>query len=217
MAFRKTYGRKTYYRRRYKKKNYNKSGWGNTARKALKIASTVAKMVNAETKYLDINLSPTASTYNGAIITLCNPTQGTNVNQREGDSIKMKNLTLRAQFKQNGTVQESIRMILFIDKQNNINACSDLLAAVGVSNAIYSPKLEVNKFDSKILWDKTYIISTDSPIKEIERVIKIGYHEQFVASSATLATNALKIAFISQSSLAGTTYAFYSRVTYYDN
>lgn len=217
MAYKRYYGkRKIGYRKRYRKGR--QTGWVGMAKKALKTASYVAKLVNAEYKYADQSQGAAASTNGGTIGELCQTIQGTGANaNRTGDSIKLKNLTIRMQMKQNGSVQESIRVIIFIDKQNTIAGFSTLLASVGTANAIYSPKLENNKFDTKILYDKTFVITTNNPIKEVEKVIKLGWHQTYNTGTNTVNNNCLKIGFISQQATAGTTFAYYAHTTYLDN
>lgn len=214
MPFRGYRRRKPYMGR---KKNFRKkSGWQNLARKAFKTAKFVASLVNSEYKQYDINTTAADHTYNGTIINLCTPSQGSAVNNRTGDSIKMKNLTFRGEALKNAT-EELLRVIIFIDRQNTITNGSDLLQSVGNTNAVFSPKKDDNKFDTKVLKDSLYKVTTDSPMTRIEFVLKINEHLHFNTGVSTVDKNALKMAVFSQSNVNGAKLASYTRVTYLDN
>lgn len=213
--YKKKYSRKSYKPRRrfYKKKS---GGWMNMAKKAFNLASKVAAVVNTEYKQLDTNITLADHTYNGTIVNLCNPAQGTAVNQRTGDSIKMKNLTFRGECARNAQ-DEVMRLIVFIDKENTINAGSDLLQSVGNSNAPFSPKKDNNKFDTKVLLDRTYRLTPDTSLLKVDFVLKLNQHLHFDAGSQTVDKNALKLAVFTQVATGGAKLAYYTRVTYVDN
>ena len=158
------------YKRNYrKKKSYRKkqsgTNWGSVAKTALKTAKWVAGLVNAEYKYWDVSPSlPIASTYNGYITgPLCAPPQGTDVESRTGDSIKMVNLTMRLLFQFNGSNFENLRVIIFHDKENSITNVSDFLDITGSAMSVLSPKNQINQYDSKTIYDKTFAISANRP------------------------------------------------------
>lgn len=216
MVFKKK-SRRTFKKRSYKKRSYRSNPtWGGTAKRALKIAMGVAKLVNAETKFFDINQTVVASNYNGTIAELCLPTQGVSAIQREGDSIKMKNLTWRGMITYNGQ-NELVRLIIFIDNQNTITTGAQLLQTVGLANAPFSPKQVDNKYDSKILLDREYMITINDPIVKVDFGLEIDTHLHFNYAAATVDKNDLKYCIISQTNVTGATYSFYSRVTYMDN
>ena len=92
-------------------------GWMNTAKKALKIATRVAGLVNAEAKdyYLIQAVGATGNTglvfsLNGGIV------QGVADGQRTGDSVKIKTLTLRYDISR-PAVDEIVRCIIIWDKE----------------------------------------------------------------------------------------------------
>lgn len=188
------------------------------AKTALKTAKWVAAMVNTEYKFFNVDIGATAQTNNPATaVNLCTPAQGTAVQQRTGDSIKVKNAVLRGQWTQNGTLQETVRMILFIDKQNAITTGANMLTAAGGANAVFSPKNEDNKFDSKILLDKTFVVTTDNPIHKFDYTVKVDEHMHFNVASTTVDKNALKLLLFAQAGAAGTNFQLFSRVSYVDN
>lgn len=215
MAYKK-YGMR---KRTVRRKRYNKkaaTGWKNLAYKAFKTAKFVAGLVNAEAKYFEANLTATAQTYNGQIVPLCYPSQGIAVNQREGDSIKMKNLTIRGDIVFNGTKSETVRLIIFNDKENQATTAGDILEYTGSSLSVYSGKNPNLRFDSKILYDKTFIIDANTPIRKFDVVLKIGLHVNFAAGTTTINNNALKILIIGQNA-SGSLVQFISKTTYLDN
>lgn len=210
--------RTTYRKKRYYKK---KSGtnWASIAQTALKTAKWVAGLVNAEYKYYDVSPSlPIASTYNGYISgPLCAPPQGTDVESRTGDSIKMVNMTLRMLINYNGSNYENIRVIVFLDKENSITNVSDYLDTIGTGSSVLSPKNQVNQYDSKTIWDQSFAISANNPQAVIKKVFKLDLHEHFQASTTTVKNNAIKIIVIGQQPSGGASFQYFSKITYLDN
>ena len=74
--------------------------------------------------------------------------------------MKMKSLVIRGEFERNtlGVTSEVCRLIIFIDKDNTITSGSQLLNNYGSNAVVYSQKNEDTKFDSKIIYDKTFIV-----------------------------------------------------------
>lgn len=209
------YGRKKSYRSK-RGPNYM-----NMAKQALQTAKWVATLVNAEFKYDTTSIiGGISDDTTGSIQTVCNPAQGTSVTQREGDSIKMKNLTLRGQFDQSNAMNNNsvCRIIVLIDKENAITTLANLLQITGNANVVNSPKLEDTKYDSRILLDKTYVTSLAYPIRQFDEVITIDEHTHFTAGTATVANNALKIfAFSNIGVVTAPLVNYLAKVTYLDN
>lgn len=217
MVFKKTYRRKTYRRKRYARKRG--TNWGSVAKTALKTAKWVAGLVNAEYKYFDVSPSlPISSSYNGYITgPLCAPPQGVDVESRTGDSIKMVNMTLRMLINYNGSNYENVRVIVLHDKENSIVNVSDFLDLTGSSLAVLSPKNQINQYDSKTIFDRTYAISSNRPQVIIHKVIKLNMHTHFQASTTTIKNNAIKLIVIGQQASSGSTFQYFSKITYLDN
>lgn len=213
------YRKKRYYKNKNTNKTVSGTDWGSIAKTALKTAKWVAGLVNAEYKYYDVSPSlPIASTYNGYITgPLCAPPQGVDVESRTGDSIKMVNLTMRLLFQYNGTNFENIRVIIFHDKENSITNVSDYLQLTGSIMSVLSPKNQVNQYDTKTIFDKTYAISANRPQVLVEKVFKLDMHEHFQASTTTVKNNAIKMIIIGQQAAAGTLFNYFSKITYLDN
>jgi hypothetical protein len=206
--------------RRYPKKRYTKrrtNTWGSMAAKALKTANYVARLINAESKYFETNSTGITPTYNGTYISLCTPAQGAGASAREGDSIKLKNFTFRGQLVNNAAT-ESVRLIVVLDKENKLSTGSDLLRVTGDTTAIFSDKNIDNKYDNKILWDKTFHLdSTNHTSIPIKFTLKLGFHTHFVATTNTITNNALKIFIISQAATNSPLFRYNTITTYVDN
>lgn len=215
MAY-KRYTKRSYRRRRYYRKKTG-NNWVGLAKKAFKTAKWVAGLVNSEYKYSESTQATQAViTYNGTIYNLCSPAQGTGATQREGDSIKLKNLTIRGDIAYNGTTPETIRFIIINDKENSVTAGSDILEYTGVETAPYSPKNPNYKYDTKILYDKTMCIDSQIPLRKFDIVLKLNYHMNFLATTSTVVNNALKLIVIGQTTN-GSLIRYLSKTTYIDN
>lgn len=218
MVYKRGY-KKSYRKNPTKKRYYRKRGnsWFGIAKKALSTAKYVAGLVNSEYKLEDNSAANQNTTWSGTISgNLCAPGQGTSANQREGDSIKMKNLTLRAEFARNG-VDELVRLIVFIDKENNMSIGSDVLKTTASSLGVFSPKNDNNRYDTKILYDKEFKITSNYPIVKIDKVIKIDMHQHFSEGTTTGVNNVIKMLWIGQEQTTGTNFSYYTRMTYIDN
>lgn len=187
-----------------------------TAQKALKMAKYVAGLVNAESKYFETSSTGDTANFNGTIFNIFQPAQGTAVNQRSGDSVKMKNLTFRGQLVIGGT-NELVRIIIFIDKENSISGANTLIQGTGTTIAVLGNKIQDNKYDSRILWDKTFnMTSANTPMKEFKIKLKLDSHVNFNAGTTTVANGALKMALIGQSA-GGSLLRYDTYVSYLDN
>lgn len=191
---------------------------GSKANAALHLARRVAKMVNAEYKYFDVNEAAVAVSWSGYLPGLCTPVQGLGDNQRDGDSIKMQNLTFRATVQRAATDQE-FRLILLIDKQAKVASLSDVLEVSGSVYSPISPKLYDRRFQTKILYDQRYFLTADSPTADINLTIPIREHQQFSGGTTTPTTGKLLAIFVSNTNTLANepTITYYSRCTYTDN
>lgn len=209
-------------RQRRPRKRTQRSGfWGSAgslAKTALKTAKWVAGLVNAEYKAFDINAAPLAANWNGQLYgPLCAPPQGLTYADRAGDSIKMKDLTIRFKLTQNAAIQETVRVIIFIDKQNTILTGANYLQATGTSNVVLSPKNYNNVYSSKTIYDQCFTITNTRPTVTVSKVFKINLHTHFQAGTTTATNNAIKMIVYSQQISGGTTMQYYSHMTYVDN
>lgn len=207
-------------RRRYGGSARTKGSTGvwKIAKNALKTAKFVKKLINAETKYYERDITNQVVLNTGYADYMFAPAQGVSVNEREGDSVKMKNLILKGTIKLNPTQTFGlIRMIIWIDKENLIQTPSQLLESTGNSHSILENKNQNNKFKSKILLDRRYILNSDSPIKFFEINLKLETHIQFQAGTTITENNMPRIMFISQDTSNGPVVDTHAHITYVDN
>ena len=151
------------------------------------------------------------------------PSQGTSINTRTGDSIKGAVLTLRAQFTQykplvGAATDETVRLVILKDKQNTILTCADVLEYNGNSMAPFGSKIQQYKYDSKVLFDKTYNITETRPIIVVKLTLKIPFIVNFTPASNVVAQNSLKLLVLGQDVALGigTHFQFLSHTTYTD-
>lgn len=192
---------------------------GSTANWMLKKVKQLADAVNIEYKEFELQTNPTPD-FNGTIVNLCVPAQGIAFNQRVGDSIKMQTLTIRGRIVAGPTLAESIRIIVFIDKENQITVGTDMLDNTGGIYATLGAKNEDNKYRSQVLWDRTFDVSpNDRPIINFQEVIQIDVHEHFTAGLTAIRDNSLKLMMISNlSSVSATAQVVWcSYVSYTDD
>lgn len=214
---------KKVYKKKFVRKPRNKSyrsTWAGSskglAKQALKTAKWVATLVNAEYKYFAYDQSGQTFDYNGVVLSLLGPAQGVAVNQREGDSIKMKNLTIRGDIIK-GSVNAIVRIIIFRDKDNDIASAANFLQTTASALAPYSYKNENNKFDTNTIYDRTISLTDMYPQHKFDMNFKIPFHVHFTAGTTTVKMNDIKILFISNLSINYPQVVFTSRISYVDN
>lgn len=191
-----------------------------TASKALKLAMYMKGMINCEKKYADIAYSGGID-YNGAINLITNIAQGSDVGNRDGNSILVRSLNFKQVWRIVGTTDTNVRTIIFLDTQNTGSAptVSDVLQAIGTVTAPLSP-LQVDHLTRyKILGDYKFILSVnDKSSREIARYMKLYFHEKFTGPLATdIYKNALYVLNISDKIASVPTVEAYHRLGYYDN
>lgn len=216
MVFRK---KKMTMRRKFSKsRTKGTTGWMGIAKKALRTAKYVSKLVNAESKYYETTQSTVQPNYNGIIGGLCTPAQGDTVNQRQGDSIKMQVLTIEGFVQIGSGGPELARMIIFIDKEGNIGTSpGNLIENIGTATGVFSNKQQDFKFDSKVILDKTWTMDTYHPLHRFKFVLKVPYHIHYQAATTTVKNNALSMLLLTGLATNGSAFTYHTHVTYLDN
>lgn len=213
------------YKRAFKKRRKQAPGFlqkgVGIAKKAYKIAKFVAGAINVEYKYFINGSSLTANTWNGNIVSLLYPSQGVAANERVGDSIKMKDLVIRGEWNRNvaGLTSEVCRVIVFIDKEGLITLGSQLLETTGTYGSVYSQKNENNRYLTKTLYDRSFVVNnTDNQQRFFKIILKgLNHHVHFLTGLNTVRNNEIKIATFCQSASNGSQFTYISRFTYVDN
>jgi len=123
MAYKKS-NRNYSSKKSYRKKSYQKRrtpGIGGMAERAFKLASKVAREINAETKEVEVQVTSTTPTYNGVVASISDTTQGVGLAQHEGQSIKWTDCVIRG-YVAAGNTAEFLRLIIFVDNENVISS-----------------------------------------------------------------------------------------------
>lgn len=231
------YGRKfRKSKRRFSKSRKSKSGFGNfvsgvgkvakVATTALSIASKVAAVINTEYKHFDKQTTLSPNTV-GLVHHLTNIPEGNDDNERNGRSIRLKNIYLRGEIAmstatpQNSAVSQYFRYILLIDKECKGVAPtpSDILETVHWN----SPLKMNNDYQWMVLKDKLYTLdNAKGRSKAVKIFKKIDAHIKYQGTGATIGdarNNQIFLMVISNESNPDVLpyFNFYSRVRYVDN
>jgi len=188
-----------------------------TAHKALRLAKRLADAVNTEYKFHEQQFSGSVD-YNGTLTSLMvGLSQGTADTQRIGDSMKLQNLIMRF-YLSRATSDSLVRVIIFHDPQSKINAVTDLLQVTGSVFAVLSSKNYDKRFESKVLYDKTFALDGDETTIQRSFTLPLNWHTQFQNGGTTINTGDLRVVFISNQVTTNLPNVVYqSRVTYTDN
>lgn len=226
MPQRRTYRRRNKARRQWKRKG---AQVGNMAYTAYKLASKVARIVNSEVKFHDAQQTQTNIDTNGNVHSLCTIAQGDGDNSRDGSSIKLAHLTIRGtlQGNANETSPTRVRIILLRGKGERGTTPTFATTLEDITNfdAIVSPKSWNNKFNSKILYDKVFMlypynVGNNGSTKYFKINMKLYGHVKWETANTDgtdIEDGGLYLMMISDegTNMPNTTY--YSRLTYYDN
>lgn len=191
---------------------------GSAAYSALKIARKLKDAVNIEYKYYSQNNAISAD-YGGTVTALNLIPQGITDSQRIGDSLKMQNLTIRGVWTLQGGQQAVCRHLVVLDHQNKVSTAGDVLDNIGSGYAPYSAKQYDKRFQTRILYDKTFVVDANNPLKAFDLVVPVNSHTQYDSALTTIDTGALKIICLSNIAAGATApyFSFTSRLTYTDN
>lgn len=157
--YKKRYSRK---RKTYKKKSGGMS-IGDMAVAGFNMAKKIVRLINVEKKHYTTN-SITQADYNGTYIDLCDPVQGLDQDERQGDSIKPLHMTIRGHIapSSSGGTYQYCRIVIFRYKDENGVALTPNMILdpnfVGTSSAHLCGKNWDKKFHSKILFDKVFTV-----------------------------------------------------------
>lgn len=129
---------------------------------ALKLAKRIKTMVNVEYKSHD-EIQTENPTTTGGIISLTNVIQGDSSIFRDGNQIKMTSFNMKYRLTHNasGNAYQTVRMILFLDRQNNNPGSTDPSVSGTIhsilDNATIPSQMKLsNAKRYKVLLDKTY-------------------------------------------------------------
>lgn len=222
MPYKKSYrkkGRKRNFGSRLAKLGQSYSPKDSIAWKAFRLAKKVADAVNVEYKYTQIDDTGTAQSYSGGYAEICSPVVGTSDITRIGDSIKIQHLSLRgcAKYNSAGSDGQTVRLVIFKDKQNKVSAVSDIVDSVGTVTAPFFNKVYDNRFQTKFIYDRTFYVNSQKIEVPFHIELPINMHKQFQAGTTTVQSGSLKYLIISDQATNGPSITMHGRVTFTDN
>lgn len=201
--------RKTY----YKKKNQNAYG----------LAKLALSRLNGEQKIIDTKGTPSPGT-GGLFYLLNGSTKGDDVNQRNGQRIRLRSMFINITTNINSlsTTDVLIRYIIFIDKQPN--AAAPVLADVleDTTYVIQSP-MEIDNSKRFIVLANQKCAMSINGVRKMHKSIykKLNYIVQYNSSNAgtiaDITTNSLYLLILSDDNTNSPSFDFYCRLRYVDN
>lgn len=195
------YNRKRNYRRRryYRKgKKYGYFGkFGNDATRALKMAGKALALINTEHKHIDTeNLSSGATPIPGTTMYhLNNIIQGTNDNERIGNSVKNTSIYLREFWTNPSTTDNKVIRRLVVKWLVPNGVATPTITDILAQNGVISPRNIDKAKQFKILSDETFNVSSQAyPSVFKEKYIKLSGdgeddHTEFSANPASGVAN----------------------------
>lgn len=179
-------------------KRFNKSSTYQLAKAAYATANFVKDAVNIEYKVYRIETTPVTFNNLGVVYDLIGSNsgfsgiqQGTTINDRIGDSIKLQRMVFRGLVQLNSLATiNAVRIIVFRGKAEAglMYSPSDILESLNV----YSGKNENNRYNTNILYDEVKIIdNVKSQYIELDWNIELNWHTKFEAGATTIADGGL--------------------------
>ena len=177
--------RKTRYRKRPSRKS---PGYLDTASRALAVAYAVKKLINVEyhTKTTDFTIDPSSS---GAVVNLTAIAQGDNIDNRQGDKLRLKYISVRGTiFMHASATQSRVRMLILRDNNGSTTqpAITDLFSTVTVfgqnKNKLGDPQRN-SRFS--VLFDKMLMVDTDRPQYSFNWSSQLDHHVFFTGVATT--------------------------------
>lgn len=196
------------------------------AKKAYKLASFIASVINPEVKFVDTNISNFGQGTTATVTHLTSIAQGDGPNDRNGDSIKTKDLLVRGNVQiplaAEGTYHVCrFRLIIVVDTQNQGTppTIAEVLDSSGdLIDAPRETQTQVgNRF--KHLLDRRITLTVGGrQSSDFREYIRLGHHVHY---SGPLSTNELAgniwAMYVSDQNTNPPTFDMTTRIGYYDN
>lgn len=166
------------------------------------LARRVRKLELApELKYFDTSNAQQYVDYDGIIHDLCEPPQGTTFQQRSGDEILVKSVTIRGHLNYTANWSNAL-VVLFWDDQDVITLPSQIMAYTGSVNQYLNPISPVAfpfRDDSRILAYKMLHVDSNRQMHSFRIHKRLNRKMIFAPSSVTQTANSLKMLVIGDS------------------
>lgn len=199
-----------------------------TATKALRVANSVAAMLNVETKHFDRIEAAGGVAFaidnDGDFYNLAEPIiKGLNtVANRVGDSIKLTHLRILGSVEYDAALggQQNVRVLLINKPAATVLTVDAMLEQAGTAAATLSQFDWTNNQYFKVLWDRRFAMYNDKEIHNFKIDRKMNLHVKWKTIANDVVKNQLLLLFISDTDPAAPNFPgakFVSRVEYVDN
>lgn len=212
--------RRTRFRRRFRGRAKKGITYRQIGSKVWRDIRWLKSMINVEKKYLDITFdSAVSSTENFQLLN--GMALGDTSITREGQSIKMINLFLRAYITMHASATTTqVRLMIILDTQPNAAAMTAAELLASTSN-ILSPLTIGYGSRFKILIDKLFRLDTNKLNLEYKHFMKLGMHTKYNTSNngtiADITKNSLYLMLVSDQATNTPNVSFWNRLRFIDN
>lgn len=163
-------------------------GYLDTATQALAVAYAVKKLINVEfhTKSTVFTTDPNST---GAVVNLTAIAQGDDIDDRQGNKLRLKYISCRGEISLNSSATNS-RVRYAIVRDNNGSTTQPSIADVFVSAATFLSNKN-KKGDPQansrftVLHDQYIYVNTDTPTKPFKWSMSLDHHVFFTGSAST--------------------------------
>lgn len=205
---------------------YFGDAWSLAKRTAVGL-NEIRKLINVEHKYIDVNA--TSPSGRSGTVTLLTPIQqGDNINEREGDSIKIQSLEIcGAVYRATAaSFSETVRVLVVRDLQNAGAAptASDVLETLGTVYSAFQPLdfISGNDLNKRftVVMDEMVCLDTYHLVTPISFKTTHDCHVYFRSNGSTVASSGNGTYFlivVSTSNTDPATFDFNSRIRFTDN
>lgn len=159
-----------------------------TASRALAVAYAVKKLINVEyfSKRTSFTVDPNTT---GAVVALTNIAQGSDKDERQGNKLRVKRLSLGGVITLHASATDSrVRMTIIRDNNGSTTqpAITDLFGTVAdhFNNSIKTGDPQSNSRFS-VLWDKMLIVNSDTPTKQLKYAMELDHHVFYTGTAST--------------------------------
>lgn len=187
-----------------------------------KIAKLESITGTRELKFQDVSAVATAMTWNGTIVNLFAPAQGSSDNQRLGDKVAVERVYFRINGGMTGAGANQVRVMIIRDKTNSIGTTVNRVldnAALGTANAAQAPYEEDFRKNYEVYYDKTFMVDNVTHYQfqaKFGKTFKKPKPGLFDTNTTTMNKGQWKLLLISDQLAPNAAVDYYSRIWYSD-
>lgn len=204
---------------------YASDAWSLAKRTAVGL-NEIRKLINIETKFLDVNQVSTAINTTGGMIPISEIAQGLTSANRVGDSIRIQHIEIRGRVNANPAAGNSLTRVMVVrdlDGYGTAPAPSNVLEVTGSVGAPLSPEKYNQRERFAILYDELVVTNgTTQGMSSVPFTFMSAHsgHILYLGTTAAPASDgkgSLYVVAVSDEATNGTSLAFYSRITFTDD